>query len=131
MVTRPLGWSLLAVASVLACVLTGQRLAETRRASGLLQREIGLATLEEATLQRQLAQDRHAHARGLLAPHRRPLTPEFPLILQRIPTQVRVQEMRITPTEWQVMGQRAVGTEQETKSPFTLHLARSETGKDR
>lgn len=131
MVTRPLGWSLLALTSVLVCVLTGQRLVETRRERGLRQREIGVATLEEATLQRQLVQDRNTHARGLLAPLRWPLTPEFSLILQRIPTHVRVREMIITSAEWQVMGQRAAATEQETGSPFTLHLARSEAGRNR
>ena len=131
MVMRTCGWPVVALTSMLACVLTGQRVAETRREIGLRHREIGLATLEETTLHRQLVQERHDRALGLLAPLRRPLTSEFPLILQRIPPDVRVQELLITPEEWQVTGQQMPATEHETRSPFTLRLARGEAGRSR
>ena len=129
MVGRHFGWSMLMLTSVFACVLTGGRVAETRRQIGLLQREIGLATIEEATLQRQLVQDRHDRAVGLLAPLRRPLTPELPLIVQRIPADVRVQEMIITPQEWHVTGQQSPATENGTVSAFTLRLARGDASR--
>lgn len=123
-------WRLLALTSVLACLFTGQRVAETRREIGQLQREIGLATMEEATLQRELVQERHDRARGLLAPLRRPLTPEFPLMLQRIPPDVRVQEILITPEEWHVIGQQMPATTQAPMSPFTVRFARGEAGRN-
>lgn len=130
MVIRLYGWIVVALTSVLACVLTGQRVAETRREIGLRHREIGLATLEEATLHHQLVQERHDRARGLLAPLRRPLTPEFPLMLQRIPPDVWVQEIRITPEEWQVTGQQMPATTQAPMSPFTVRFARDEVGRN-
>jgi hypothetical protein len=122
---------MLMLTSVFACVLTGGRVAETRRQIGLLQREIGLATIEEATLQRQLVQDRNDRAVGLLAPLRRPLTPDLPLIVQRIPADVRVQEMIITPQEWYVTGQQSPATGHESVSVFTLRLARGDASRSR
>lgn len=131
MVMRLCGWSWLVLISVLACVFTGQRLAETRRENGQLQRAIGLATLEEAALHRELLQERDDRARGLLAPLRRPLTPEFSLMLPQIPPEVRVQEIVITPREWQVTGQQRPVTEQATPSPLTWRLARGEAVRSR
>lgn len=129
MVMQSCGWRLLTLTSMLACVLTGGRLAEMRREIGQVQRAIGLATIEEATLHRQLVQDRHDRAIGLLAHLRRPLTPEFPMIIQRIPTDVRVQEMVITPQEWHVIGRHAPTTENESMTDFTLRLARGDAGR--
>jgi hypothetical protein len=129
MVMRHFGWTVLVLTGVLACVLTGQRVAETRREIGLLQRKIGLATIEEVALQRQLVQDRHDRAIGLLAPLRRPLMLELPMIVQRIPTNVRVQEMIITPQEWHVIGRQAPTTENESMTDFTLRLTRGDAGR--
>ena len=122
------GWSLLALLSVLACVLTEQRVGETRRQIGLRHRAIGLDTMEEGARQRQLVQERHDRALGLLAPLRRPIAPELPTLLRRIPADVQVQEIIVTAEEWQVHGQRAPAPDL-TVSAFTVRLAREETGR--
>lgn len=131
MVRRPRGWSLLTLSSMLVCVLTGGRLTETRRQIGLLQREIGLATIEEEALQRQLAQERHDRAVGLLAHLRRPITPELPTIVQRIPADVHVREMIVTPEEWHVTGQQSLATENGSGPAFTLRIARGDASRSR
>jgi len=129
MVERTCCWSVLTLVSVIACVLTGGRVAETRRQIGLLRRDVGLATLEEEALQHHLAQERNARAVGLLAPLRRPITPELPTIFQRVPADVRVSAITVTPEEWQITGQRLTPTDDGSLPPYELHIRRAEAAR--
>ena len=124
MVTRPACWPVALLTSLLACTWTWRALTETQRQISRLQWKLGMARIEETTLQHRLDEERVQHARGLVAALHRPVTSELVTVLRRIPSDVRVSDLIVTAHEWQMTGRHEDETDAEPV--VTLRFMRSD-----
>lgn len=93
-----------ATMSLAVCAILAFSVLATRHEGGRLRREIALAQLEQHAMTRALAAEREQRAAGLLESVRRPVAPELPLILRRLPPAVQVEVIRATPEYWHITG---------------------------
>lgn len=112
-----------AAISLTVCAVLGFSVLGTRHEGGRLRREIALAQLEQHTMAHALAVEREQRAVGLLESVRRPVAPELPLILRRLPPAVQVEVIRATPDYWQITGVPHAATGSDAR-PYEVRLPR-------
>jgi hypothetical protein len=119
MITKPAVPTLAgATLSLAVCTLLTLSVFDAR-----LRREIALAQLEQQAVIHALAAERDQRAAGLLDTLRRPVAPELPLVLRRVPPAVQVEVIRATTDSWQITGvpRGAIGSQAQ---PYELRLPR-------
>jgi hypothetical protein len=124
MITKPAVPTLAgATLSLAVCTLLTLSVFDARHMAGRLRREIALAQLEQQAVIHALAAERDQRAAGLLDTLRRPVAPELPLVLRRVPPAVQVEVIRATTDSWQITGvpRGAIGSQAQ---PYELRLPR-------
>jgi len=112
-----------ATISLAVCTLLALAAFDARHTVGRLRREIALAQLEQQAVIHALAAERDQRAAGLLDTVRRPVVPELPLILRRVPPAVQVEVIRVTTDYWQITGVPRAVTGSHAR-PYELRLPR-------
>ena len=110
-----------AFCSVTVCAVLGLGWYQTWHAAGWLRREIALARMDQQATLSTLARERQQRAAGLLATVRRPVAPELPQILQRVPPALQVQTITATPESWQIRGVPRGATQHGSQTPPQEH----------
>jgi hypothetical protein len=110
-----------AAISLAVCAVLALSVFDTRRMVGRLRRETTRVKLEQQAVVGALATEREQRAVGVLETVRRPVAPELPTILRRVPPALRVEVITATTEYWHI-----TGVPQETRggetppSEFTL-----------
>ena len=110
-----------AFCSVTVCAVLGLGWYQTWHAAGWLRREIALARMDQQATLSALARERQQRATGLLATVCRPVAPELPQILQRVPPALQVQTITATPESWQITGVPRGDTQHGSQTPPQEH----------
>ena len=110
-----------AFCSVTVCAVLGLGWYQTWQAAGWLRREIALARMDQQATLSALARERQQRATGLLATVCRPVAPELPQILQRVPPALQVQTITATPESWQIRGVPRGATQHGSQTPPQEH----------